>query len=354
MNKVVVTRFFALVVILSILGVMAAQCSAPATPQTVVQTVEVEKVVTVEVEKEAEALPEPVYDFDPSVTPNKPYKIAVVLKNFTNPFWLTHQKAAERAAQDLGIEVTVLAPSKPDNVEEQIRIVEDLIQKGVDGVVIAPANTQAIATAVQKLNEAGIPVVYDNTRGSGGDYVAYVGADNILVGQTMGEEMCARLDGKGKVLVLEGMPGQQTADDRRKGANQALAECPELTVVSQTAHWTRVEGMQVTENVLQRFSDLNGIIGIGGEMALGAVEALSAADIPNDAVLIQAMDVYPDIAGAIKSGEIDYTISQAPGNQAYWSIALMVKYLNGEDVPKEVRTPVVVVTKDNVDAYAEE
>lgn len=370
MNKI--SRIIVLVLALTALALLAAQCGPAPTPETIVQTVEVEKVVTKEVEKEvvvtvevekevvkevekeAEAPPEPVYDFDPTVTPSRPYKIALVLKNFTNPFWLTHQKAGERAAQDFGVEVTVLAPSKPDNVEEQIRIVEDLIQKGVDGVVIAPANTQAIATAVQKLNEAGIPVVYDNTRGSGGDYVAYIGADNILVGQTMGREMCERLGGKGKVLVLEGMPGQQTADDRRKGANQALAECPDLTVVSQTAHWTRVEGMQVTENVLQRFPDLDGVIGIGGEMALGAIEAIQDAGMSKDNVLIQAMDVYPDIAEAVKSDDIDYTISQAPGNQAYWSIALMIKYLNGEEVPKEIRTPVVVVTKDNVDQYAEE
>jgi len=130
----------------------------------------------------AAASPEPVYKFDTSVKPAKPYKIAVVLKNFTNPFWLTHQKAADQASKDLGVEITVLAPTKPDNVEEQIRILEDLISKKVDAVVVAPANTQAIAAGVRKLNAAKIPVVYDNTRGSGGDFVAYIGADNILVG----------------------------------------------------------------------------------------------------------------------------------------------------------------------------
>ena len=299
--------------------------------------------------------PEPVYNFDPAGTkPNKPYKIAVVLKNFTNPFWLTHQKAAEKAAKDFGIEVTVLAPSKPDNVEEQIRIVEDLIQKKVDGVVLAPANTQAIATAVQKLNEAKIPVVYDNTRGSGGDFVAYVGADNILIGKVMGEEMCKRMGGKGQVLTLEGMPGQQTADDRLKGVNDAFKACAGLTVTTQTAHWTRAEGMQVTENLLQRVKDLGGIVGIGGEMALGAVEGLLSAKVPNDKILVQGMDVYPDIAKAIETGTMDYTISQAPEKQAYWSIALLIKHLNGEKVPQEVRTPVVVVDKANLNQYREE
>ena len=218
---------------------------------------------------------EPVYQFDTKVKPAKPYKIAVVVKNFTNPFWLTHQKAAEQAGKDFGLEITVLAPTKPDNVEEQIRILEDLVSKKVDAVVLAPANTQAIAAGVRKLNAAKIPVVYDNTRGSGGEFVAYIGADNILVGRTMAEEMVKRMGGKGKLLVLEGFPGQQTADDRLKGVKEVLAKNPGIQVISRTGKWTLDEGRNVTENTLQRWPDLNAIVGIGGEMSLGAVEAVS-------------------------------------------------------------------------------
>ena len=193
----------------------------------------------------ASASPEPVYKFDTKVKPAKPYKIAVVLKNFTNPFWLTHQKAADQAGKDLGVSITVLAPTKPDNVEEQVRILEDLIAKKVDAVVVAPANTQAIAAGVQKLNAAKIPVVYDNTRGSGGDFVAYIGADNILVGRTMAEEMVRRMGGKGRLLVLEGMPGQQTADDRLKVVKEVLAKNPGIEYVSQTGKWTLDEGRKI-------------------------------------------------------------------------------------------------------------
>ena len=228
---------------------------------------------------------EPVYKFDTKVKAAKPYTIAVVLKNFTNPFWLTHQKAADQAGKDLGVAITVLAPTKPDNVEEQIRILEDLISKKVDAVVVAPANTQAIAAGVQKLNAAKIPVVYDNTRGSGGDFVAYIGADNILVGRTMAEEMAKRMGGKGKLLVLEGMPGQQTADDRLKGVKEVLAKNPGIQVISQTGKWTLDEGRNVTENTLQRWPDLNSILCIGGEMALGAVEAVKAG-APDGSIML--------------------------------------------------------------------
>jgi ABC-type sugar transport system substrate-binding protein len=295
---------------------------------------------------------EPVYKFDTKVKPAKPYKIAVVVKNFTNPFWLTHQKAAEQAGKDFGLEITVLAPTKPDNVEEQIRILEDLVSKKVDAVVLAPANTQAIAAGVRKLNAAKIPVVYDNTRGSGGEFVAYIGADNILVGRTMAEEMVKRMGGKGKLLVLEGFPGQQTADDRLKGVKEVLAKNPGIQVISQTGKWTLDEGRNVTENTLQRWPDLNAIIGIGGEMSLGAVEAVKAAG-KEGKIIISSMDVYPAQVAAVKAGKVDYTISQAPGDQAYWSVVAAVRALNGEKVPQEIRTPVVIVTKENVDKYAE-
>jgi len=295
---------------------------------------------------------EPVYQFDTKVKPAKPYKIAVVLKNFTNPFWLTHQKAAEQASKDLGVEIVVLAPTKPDNVEEQIRILEDLVSKKVDAVVLAPANTQAIAAGVQKLNAAKIPVVYDNTRGSGGEFVAYIGADNILVGRTMAEEMVKRMGGKGKLLVLEGFPGQQTADDRLKGVKEVLGKNPGIQFVSQTGKWTLDEGRNVAENTLQRWPDLNAILCIGGEMALGAVEAVKAAG-KDGKVIISSMDVYPAQVAAVKADKVNYTISQAPQDQAYWSVVAAIRALNGEKVAKEIRTPVVIVTKENVDKYAE-
>jgi ribose transport system substrate-binding protein len=71
-------------------------------------------------------------------------------------------------------------------------------------------------------------------------------------------------------------------------------------------------------------------------------------------VIISSMDVYPAQVAAVKAGKVDFTISQAPQDHAYWSVVAAVKSLNGEKVPQEIRTPVVVVTKENVDKYAEQ
>ena len=272
----------------------------------------------------ASASPEPVYKLDTKVKPAKPYKIAVVLKNFTNPFWLTHQKAAERAGKDLGVSITVLAPTKPDNVEEQVRILEDLISKKVDAVVVAPANTQAIAAGVQKLNAAKIPVVYDNTRGSGGDFVAYIGADNILVGRTMAEEMVKRMGGKGKLLVLEGMPGQQTADDRLKGVKEVLAKNPGIEYHlpdrqvdprrGSKRHRKHVAALARPQSHPVHWRR-------NGPGRRGSREGCRQGR--QDHHLQHGCQ--SGTGDAVKAGKVNFTVSQAPGDQAYWSVVAAIR-----------------------------
>lgn len=293
---------------------------------------------------------DPVTNFDPKVTAKKRYKIAVIFKNFL-PVWMTHQKAAEQAGKDMGVDITVLTPTKADNVEEQIRILEDIINKGVDGVVLAPTNTQAIAVGIKKLNEAGIPVVYDNTMGSGGDYVAYVGVDNIKVGEVLGEEMLKRMGTKGRLLVLEGVPGQQTSDDRIKGIKNVLAKNTGIEAQIQTAHWQMAEGQTVAQDILQRWPDLKGVVGVGGNMSEGAAEAITSAGKKD--IVIGSFDVQEPTVKAMQSGKVAFTISQDVRNQAYYSVAAMVKCLNGEAVPQQIRTNVKIVTPDIAEQYKE-
>ncbi|MBI5032557.1 MAG: sugar ABC transporter substrate-binding protein [Chloroflexi bacterium] len=355
MNKFVV---FALLIVLA-LAVLTGCASATPAPQPAVSSSSAGAPVSsaASVASANAAIPckisttEPVSNFDPKVTAKKRYKIAVIFKNFL-PVWMTHQKAAEQAGKDMGVDITVLTPTKADNVEEQIRILEDIINKGVDGVVLAPTNTQAIAVGIKKLNQAGIPVIYDNTMGSGGDYVAYVGVDNIKVGEVLGEEMAKRMNGKGKLLVLEGVPGQQTSDDRIKGIKNIMTKYPGIEYAVQTAHWQMAEGQTVAQDYLQRWPDLRGVVGVGGNMSEGAAEALTSAGKIKD-VVIGSFDVQEPTVKAMQAGKVAFTISQDVRNQAYYSVAAMVKCLNGEAVPQQIRTNTVIVTPEMGEKYKE-
>lgn len=296
---------------------------------------------------------EPSRTFSPSVKAKRKYNIAVVVKSQAIPVWESHLIAAGKAGQAMGVNILPYAPSKADNIEEQKRILEDLVTKGVDCVVLAPANSQAVQGPVAALVRKGVPVVYDNTLGAGDDYLAFVGVDSLEAGRAMGKAVGEGMGGKGKLLILEGVPGQQTSDDRVRGIKEYVSKnFPAIQFRSVAAHWQFNEGRQITEDTLQNWPDLNGIVSPGGMAAEGAAEAIAAAGRTGK-VFIGNVDVNAPTKAAIKEGKLAFTISQGVYEQGYWSVAACVKALNGEPVPRKILTPMNVVTKANLDKFDE-
>lgn len=294
----------------------------------------------------------PVYEYDTTkIKANKNYNIAIVLKNSSNAVWLQHIAAAEQAAKDMGFTLTSHAPQATASVEEQTRILEDLIAKKVDCIVLAPVSTDGIASAIKKLNEAGIPVAYDNTRGSGGDYITYTGLDNIKLGNELGDYIAKKMGEEGKLLVLAGVPGQSTSDDRTKGVMEAIAKYPKITAESQPAHWKYDEALDITTTYLTKWPDLKAIVNVGNTMAQGAAEAVTNAGLDHNKIIIGSFDVTPADIESIQKGVVDFTIEQGVYYQAYWATAACVQKLNGETPPLEMRTPFAFVDLTNLDKY---
>lgn len=289
-------------------------------------------------------------EFGYDAKPARKYTIAVVVKSAAIPVWESHIIAAKKAGENLGVEILDYSPSKADNVEEQKRILEDLITTGVDAVVLAPANTEAVKGPVQDLIDAGIPVVYDNTMGpSDVDYLTYVGVDNVECGAIIAEEMAGLIGGTGKVLVMEGVPGQATSDLRTKGAVDRLAEkYPGIEVETGVTSWQFDEGRKLAEDYITKWGDdLKGIISVGGNQGEGAVEAVKAAGMEGE-VFINGFDVQEPQFIAVENGSEAFTVSQGVYDQAYLSVVAAIRALNGEDVPREINCPITVVSKDNL------
>lgn len=288
-------------------------------------------------------------EFGYEVTPARKYTIAVVTKSAAIPVWESHIIAAQKAGEELGVEVLDYSPTKADNVEEQKRILEDLITTGVDAVVLAPANTEAVKGPVQDLIDAGIPVVYDNTMGpSDLDYLAYVGVDNELVGRMIADEMAKLVNQEGKILVMEGVPGQATSDLRTGACLEAFKAYPDIEVESGVTKWQADEGRKLAEDYITKWGDsLKAIVAVGGNQAEGAVEAVKAAGM-QDKVLISGFDVQEPQYAAVSNGDEVFTVSQGVYQQAYLSVVAAVRALNGEEVPRQINCPITIVNKDNL------
>jgi len=277
--------------------------------------------------------------------------VVLFLKNITNPYWRSVRIGGEKAAKEHGLDLEIAAPTKPDNIEEQTRLVEDWIVKKPDAFVFVPVDYKAMVPTVQKVNEAGIPLINFSNKISDVDLVTYVGSDDFVIGYEISKFLFESLGGKGKVIHIDGVPAAITAQRRKAGFDKALKEFPDIELLtSQPANYRRLPAVQVMENLMQRFPEIDGIMAANDDMAVGVVEALAAAGRA-DQTKVVGVDVIPDAAQLIKEGKMFASADYSGHDQGYLAVTAAAKHLRGEDVPNEIILPVTVVTQENVDPW---
>lgn len=261
------------------------------------------------------------------------YKIGYIAKNTTNPFMNAQAAGVAKAGEDMGFEAVTQAPATADSVEEQVKIMEDMISQGMDVIIVHAADSNGIMTGIRKAEDAGILVLTLGTPGTQDTFLRS-GCDYYETGFTIATAMAEELGGKGNIIILEGPPGAQNAIERLNGIKDALAKYDGIEIVaSQTANFKRTEGMSVTENLIQKHTDIQGVIGANDESALGAVQALKAAGMLEN-VLVAGFDGSVDATAAVKSGEMFASYNTDPYGSGYLACAYAVMYLNDGTEPQ--------------------
>jgi ribose transport system substrate-binding protein len=281
-------------------------------------------------------------------------RMALVLKTANNPFFIDMQKGAEEAAKKLGVNLIVQAAEREVDVEKQMQIIENLIQTKVAALCVTPSGSREIVPAIEKANRAGIPVVIVDTRvdakamsESSAKIASFIGSDNYEGGKLAGEFIAKKLGGKGKVAVLEGIPGHETGDSRLKGFREALKATPEIQIVaSQTANWERDQGFNVFQNILQSHPDVQAVFACSDLMALGAVEAIAAAKKTGQ-ITVVGFDASDEARKAVLGGTMDATVAQSPAEMGSLAVENAYRLIKGEPVKDEFVVPIKLITKEN-------
>ena len=278
----------------------------------------------------------------------KPPTIAFFVKNVTNPFWKACRIGAEKAAKDLGANLEVVAPTKPDNIEEQTRLCEDWIVRKPDAFVFVPVDYKALVPSIQKANKAGIPVINYNNKMTDIEAVTFIGSDD----EVMEFEICSYLfksmGGKGKVVHIDGVPAAITAQGRKRGFERAVKAFPGIQVLdSQPGQYRRLPAVQVFENLMQRFPEIDAVVSANDDMAVGIAEALAAAGRGGKTKVI-GIDGIPDATAAIAAGKMFATADFSGHDQSYLAVTAAVRHLRKQPVPKDIQLPIVIIDKGNV------
>ncbi|QKS72545.1 ribose ABC transporter substrate-binding protein RbsB [Paenalkalicoccus suaedae] len=255
------------------------------------------------------------------------YTVGFSISTLNNPFFVTLQEGAEAKAEELGIEIIMV--DAQDDDAKQVNDVEDLIQQGVDVILINPTDSSSVVTAVSSANDAGIPVITVDRGADGGDVVSHIASDNVAGGEMAGDLLVELLGEGAEVAEIEGIPGSSAARERGEGFNNIATDA--LSVVSsQTANFNRAEGLNVMENILQSNPDIVGVFAHNDEMALGALEAAEASGM--DELVIVGFDATDDAVAAVEAGRLAGTVAQQPTLIGEQALETALAFLQDEDV----------------------
>lgn len=284
------------------------------------------------------------------------FNLAVVVKNLSNPAYLTALKAADDAALRYGLTVSRHAPEAPDDAAEQSKIIERLItDPEVDGIVFTPVDTEGQVPLFERARQAGKALYNFSNLVEGGEIVAFVGSDDVEIGHKQIEWLAGHAEGQAKIIVLEGAPGVPTGRLRLQGVTEELSKHPGLVVVaSEAANMSKAKATDIAPGLLDAHPEADTIVALNDEMALGAISVLESRGML-ESFRVLGVNGTPDGLNAIKEGRQDATVDYALYAIVTKTMELAVRHLNGERIEEQlVMLPVRVFDASNVDEAIEE
>lgn len=290
----------------------------------------------------------------PAQVPKQPKTVALVMKTLTNPFFIEMEQGARKAETELGVNLIVKTGAQETSIEQQIAIVDEMIQKKVDAIVIAPGDSVALIPVLKKAKDAGIPIInIDNRLDAavcsqlGLSDVPFISVNNELGGYLSAKYISDKIKTPTRVVILEGIRSAKNADDRKNGALRAFKENPNISIVAQeTANWKIDEAYTVGKKMFASQPDIGAVFCANDMMALGIIKYLKESGRSN--VLVAGYDALDEAKKEIQSGMLQATINQQADLQGYLGIKMAFQAIGGEKLPLETLVDVKVISKENL------
>ncbi|MCT8546681.1 ABC transporter substrate-binding protein [Glaesserella parasuis] len=280
-------------------------------------------------------------------------EIAVIVKSANSTFWQNVRKGAETAGADLGgkYKVTFQGPESETAIDAQVNMVDNAVNRGVAGIVLAASDPVALVPAVRKAYESGIPVVLiDSGLNSDGKYYqSFLATDNRAAGKLAAEKLLAKVKG-GKVAVMSFTQGAASAIERTGGFIDEVKSKADYKIVGPYySNSEMVTALNQTEDVLGSNPDIAAIFGANEPTAVGMARAVKQKGFAGKIVAV-GFDGNSDLQNFVRDGTLDGIVVQSSYQMGYKGVDTIGKIIKGEKVEKVIDTGIVYVTKENIDS----
>lgn len=278
-------------------------------------------------------------------------QIAVIPKGTTHEFWKSIHAGAEKAAQELDVEVIWQGPQKEDDRQMQIQVVQNFISRGIDAIVLAPLDSRSLVGPVETAAGRGIPVIIIDSGLDSESQASFIATNNYEGGRMAGRRLAEMIGGEGNVVMLRYQEGSASTSAREQGFLDALEEYApeaELLVSNMYAGATMERALQVSQNVLNRFAEIDGIFTPNESSTQGMLRAMETSGRSGNVAFV-GFDVNETLLRALRDGKLGGLVVQDPFDMGYAGVKTAVAVIREEAVEPQIDTRSVLVTAENVD-----
>jgi ribose transport system substrate-binding protein len=283
----------------------------------------------------------------------KDIRMGAVLKNLANQFWQQLAEGYKDVAAEYGVGVDIQAARTETELQEQLSILETMLLNNYAAYLLSPLSNDNLNRVVYDLNADKIPVINVNCEYIN-DADVFVGTRQLDIGIMAADFIGERLNGVGKVAIIEGVPGSYTSINRTSGFLTTIEEkYPNIEIVASVpADYERQKGMDVAMDILTQNPDLDAIFACNDNMALGAVEAIRMNDVSKlGKVIVIGADGTDAAYDSIGKGELTGTVDQFPRVNGAIAMEVVLRILAGQSIPRVVSTPMELIHLGNIDDF---
>lgn len=277
-------------------------------------------------------------------------RVAVIPKGTSHMFWVTVRAGALAAGKEFGLDVQWNGPNQETEIGRQIQILDAAIAQRVDGIVLAACDRKALVQPVDKAVAAGIPVTIFDSGLDSTNYMSWVATDNVAAGAMGARALAKLIGGKGKVAIIQHVPGSVSTMDRETGFEMTLEkEFPEIKVVQKLYGMSdRAKAMSAAENILTANPDLAGMFASTEPSASGLLLAVKARGLGGKLKVV-GFDANDSMIEEVRAGNLHAMVVQDPFKIGFEAVHTIAIKLSGKEAPRRMDLEAVVVSKENID-----
>lgn len=277
----------------------------------------------------------------------KPVVVDMIVKMDRGDYWNTTKLGAEVAAKEYNVQLNFLAPDNENDVEGQIRLMEESIKRKPDAIVLAATDYEALGQATDRTSYFNIPVISIDSEVASTKVKTYVGTNNYEAGQKAAERLVELTGPDSEIGIINFVKGARNAGQREEGFLDYVARFPGVKVVD-TLYCGSDETLayNLTVDMLKRFPGLDGIVSLSAESSIGAGKAVDESG--NGHIKMIAFDNPPEMLELLQEEKVQAMVVQNPFNNGYLAVTAAVKAAHGEKLEDKLPTDTKLIDLDNM------